>query len=383
MDGYQYEYDYENRIVKITKDSNDIAEFAYDALRRRIEKKDLVDADNTRRYYYNYNWQVLAEYDSSDSFKDLFIYGNYIDEVLMMQGASGPSLRYYIHDHLYSPVAIANAFGLVFERYEYDAYGSCSIMDRFYNPRSESVVGNPYLFTGRRVDILDNSSLKIQYNRNRYYDYYTGRWLTHDPLGYLDSMNLYEYATSNPVVFLDSSGASVFRTIRMIIGICGRPEMILAAYKVAWAAAWTAPGAPYAVPTGGNPWAHCVWSCRMARAEGNNFARIMGEKKEALDTAVADFADTIYDHCWNKLPFGARWYLSEWVCSANQDSDITDNKKGRECVCPEESCEECCTRKDIPKGTPEGDAERPYGERCKGRYKKELEEVHGPIEVEY
>ena len=42
---------------------------------------------------------------------------------------------------------------------------------------------NAYLFTGRRVDILDNGSLKIQYNRNRYYDYYSGRWLTHDPLG--------------------------------------------------------------------------------------------------------------------------------------------------------------------------------------------------------
>ena len=34
-DGYQYEYDYENRIVRITKDGNDIAEFAYDALGRR------------------------------------------------------------------------------------------------------------------------------------------------------------------------------------------------------------------------------------------------------------------------------------------------------------------------------------------------------------
>jgi len=32
------------------------AEFAYDALGRRIEKKDLVDPNNTRRYYYNYNW---------------------------------------------------------------------------------------------------------------------------------------------------------------------------------------------------------------------------------------------------------------------------------------------------------------------------------------
>ena len=35
--GYEYEYDYENRIVKIVKDSNDIAEYAYDALGRRIK----------------------------------------------------------------------------------------------------------------------------------------------------------------------------------------------------------------------------------------------------------------------------------------------------------------------------------------------------------
>jgi len=63
------------------------------------------------------------------------------------------------------------------------------------------------LFTGRRVDILDNSSLKIQYNRNRYYDYYTGRWLTHDTLGYVDGMSLYEYVKSRPTVSADPNGA--------------------------------------------------------------------------------------------------------------------------------------------------------------------------------
>jgi RHS repeat-associated protein len=62
------------------------------------------------------------------------------------------------------------------------------------------------LFTGRRVDILDEGSLKIQYNRNRYYDYYTGRWTTHDPIGYIDGVNLYGYAASNPLVFIDSFG---------------------------------------------------------------------------------------------------------------------------------------------------------------------------------
>jgi RHS repeat-associated protein len=56
------------------------------------------------------------------------------------------------------------------------------------------------------VDILDSGSLKIQYNRNRYYDYYSGRWLTHDPLEYVDGMNLYEYAFSNPIMNADQDG---------------------------------------------------------------------------------------------------------------------------------------------------------------------------------
>jgi RHS repeat-associated protein len=80
----------------------------------------------------------------------------------------------------------------------------------------------PYLFTGRRVDILDNGSLKIQYNRNRYYDYYTGRWLTHDPLSiapnaegrnrfgpvsqYADGLCLYGYCRLNPLNCEDPMG---------------------------------------------------------------------------------------------------------------------------------------------------------------------------------
>jgi YD repeat-containing protein len=58
-DGYGYEYDYENRIVKITKSGQTKAEFAYDALGRRIEVKDCVDNTKTRRFYYDNDWRVL------------------------------------------------------------------------------------------------------------------------------------------------------------------------------------------------------------------------------------------------------------------------------------------------------------------------------------
>jgi len=106
------------------------------------------------------------------------------------------------------------------ERYEYDVYGACRIPHDQYRPRSSTQYANPYLFTGRRLDILDtNGSLKIQYNRNRYYDPQTGRWLTHDPLGitpnppkpntfdivtqYKETTNLYEYGSNDPVMHID------------------------------------------------------------------------------------------------------------------------------------------------------------------------------------
>ncbi len=65
--GYSCEYDYENRIVKITKSGpTTVAEYSYDALGRRVEKKDCVTSANTRRYYYDKDWRVVNDYDGSD-----------------------------------------------------------------------------------------------------------------------------------------------------------------------------------------------------------------------------------------------------------------------------------------------------------------------------
>lgn len=58
--GYQYYYDYENRIIKITKNGQTKAEFTYDDLGKRIRKIDSV-VNKMNTYYYNYNWQVLYD----------------------------------------------------------------------------------------------------------------------------------------------------------------------------------------------------------------------------------------------------------------------------------------------------------------------------------
>jgi RHS repeat-associated protein len=128
----------------------------------------------------------------------------------------GADYYQYTHDHLYSPVALVNLTGsTVLERYEYDAYGNPYILEPNFadDPDGQSDYGNPYLFTGRRVDFLDDGNLILQYNRHRYYDYYMGRWFTQDPMGinpagaanvfaigyqYKAGMNLYDYVGARP-----------------------------------------------------------------------------------------------------------------------------------------------------------------------------------------
>ena len=213
----------------------------HNAFGRRVETKNSLSSANTRRYYYNYNWQIyppsvwriLSDYDGSNNYKRSYVYGNgiyppscwRIDEVLMQFWFYATSqCKYYLHDHLYSPIAVTNYLGQTAERYEYDAYGKCYILEPNFapDPDQKPDFGNPFLFTGRELDILDNGSLRIMNYRHRYYDTYTGRFTTHDPLAivpdsqamnyfkpddqYLQGLSLYEYTSSNPLTAVDPWG---------------------------------------------------------------------------------------------------------------------------------------------------------------------------------
>ena len=246
--GYQYEYDYENRLTRIEQgteqDPCTVADYTYDALGRRVEKLEYDTSgapSSTTQYYYD-GWRVLRETNPDDSDVALrdYIYGNYIDEVLVMvDDPDGTDTDYFFGtDHLFSVVVLFDPCGNVVERYEYDAYGTCHFLAADFSPLSpqESTYGNPIAFTGRRLDQLDDGDLKIYYYRNRYYDPTTGRFISHDPLGvrdgvclvqfarigspvfartfrpsgqYRDGMSLYEYAASVPARVADPHGTSL------------------------------------------------------------------------------------------------------------------------------------------------------------------------------
>ena len=86
-------------------------------------------------------------------------------------------------------LSLNSSAGSVLERYEYDPYGQVTFLDASFSDLSpqESAIGNEYLYTRRRLD----PETGLQLNRERYYHVSLGRWISRDPIGYVDGSNLY------------------------------------------------------------------------------------------------------------------------------------------------------------------------------------------------
>ena len=188
------------------------------------------------RYFYD-GWQVVEERiiqpgasGSSATVWATYVYGNYIDEVVQMQrdlngdgviDEHGTETFYYHTDDMYNVVAITNGQGEVVERYEYTDYGQPIVLTPEGSPRTTttsgtsitsvdgapiSVIGNPYMFTGRRYDWATG----LYHYRHRYYDPVIGRFTTVDPLGLWgdpgNTGNGYTYVANNPWSMLDPFG---------------------------------------------------------------------------------------------------------------------------------------------------------------------------------
>jgi hypothetical protein len=106
---------------------------------------------------------VLLDTDGSGTDQRYYVWGNYIDEALMMKKLIGDNQGdyYYGHDHLYSACVL---FGydsqsqtwVIRERYEYDAYGKMYRLNADFTDFSGTEAGNRYTFTGRELDCIDS-----------------------------------------------------------------------------------------------------------------------------------------------------------------------------------------------------------------------------------
>ena len=170
--------------------------YDYDLLGNRIEEDVTINGGPTQVTRFAYDGQnVWADLNGSNALVTRRLFLNAVDAVIA-RISSGGTVAWYLTDRLGSVRAIVDSTGAIIDQINYDGFGNIISES---NP-SES---DRYLWTGREYDRVTG----LQFNRARYYDPMTGRWITPDPSGIAaGDTNLYRYVKNDPTNETDPSG---------------------------------------------------------------------------------------------------------------------------------------------------------------------------------
>ncbi len=264
-----YRWDALDRLSRVeTRSGQVVARYAYDAMNRRVRKEvtsaaGVPDLVGVTLFFHDASQLVeeLFSLDPTDPGQPFmtarqYVYGPGIDQPCVLdryaagagsapldpasanltQVALGAGVTTQVHRLYYATNSLGSVFGLtntapaigpgepgahLVEAAEYDPYGGHTLFapggtalsvrfDGTDAARSftradrgvRSSFDNPFLFTGRYFD----AETGLHQYRNRYYDAVLGRFLSADPSGYGDSLNLYEYVGGNPLNAVDPYG---------------------------------------------------------------------------------------------------------------------------------------------------------------------------------
>lgn len=111
----------------------------------------------------------------------------------------GIHFRYQYSNHLGSVGLEVDDIGRIISYEEYHPYGTTAYLAKNKTIKSAA---KRYRYTGMERDMESG----LNYHSARYYLPWLGRWLSADPIGIGDGMNLYEYVNGNPVNYSDPNG---------------------------------------------------------------------------------------------------------------------------------------------------------------------------------
>jgi RHS repeat-associated protein len=180
-----YEWDSRNRLTGISGPGLNAA-FAYDTANRRISRT--VNGATTG-YLYDGS-QAIAEITGGGATAALTTSVG-IDEMIARHTDAGS--RVYLTDALGSVIAQAKSDHSIQNFYSYTPYGEVSVLG--------ADEGNSVQYTAR-----ENDETGLYYYRARYYDPVLKRFITEDPIGLKDGLNLYAYVRGMPTLATDPSG---------------------------------------------------------------------------------------------------------------------------------------------------------------------------------
>jgi len=196
-----YTYDYRNRLTEVTTGGSVVATYTYNALDQRIGIK-----DNSTQTWTVYNGAdadatPYADFNGSGSLTDRYLYGPgvvngaAVDE-LLARTSSGGTTAWYLPDKLGSVRDIVSPTGTELDHVVYDSFGNVLTETNAAN-------GDRFKYAGMEFD----SVIGQYYDRARYYDSATGRFMGQDPLGFAaGDANLYGYVQDEVTDATDPSG---------------------------------------------------------------------------------------------------------------------------------------------------------------------------------
>ncbi|BBQ01384.1 hypothetical protein BSFA1_65120 (plasmid) [Burkholderia sp. SFA1] len=123
----------------------------------------------------------------------------------MAEPVAFAQIGYYQCDHLGTPQEITDAQGEVAWSAHYKAWGEAK--EAISTAARRAGISNPLRFQGQYHD----HETGLHYNRNRYYDPATGRFISKDPIGLQGGLNVYQYAP-NPIEWIDPLGLACHQT---------------------------------------------------------------------------------------------------------------------------------------------------------------------------
>ena len=190
-----YAWDSRNRLSTITDASGNKTTMHYDFARNLLGvDKSVGGVVSSQKFVVDAQTNVVFLTDSSGAGVSVLT-GQSLDSHLASVNKAGNTL-FGLGDALGGNTAIADGTGAIASTYSYEPYGQTTgtVPSSF-----------PFAFAGR-IAVAGN----IYYNRNRYYDSGTGRFISEDPSGFGSGTNLHSYAAQDPVDLTDPTGLSTF-----------------------------------------------------------------------------------------------------------------------------------------------------------------------------
>lgn len=196
-----------NMPAKITRGTASLT-YAYDASHERFRQ---IGPEGTT-IYLNPRVDLGAHFEqttfpggSKESRHHIYAGAQVIGE-LVLTSTGVKTTRYFHSDQLGSIDVVTNDLGNVVARYEYQPFGSRTVIQGDANSTKHGFTGHEHL-----------TNVGLIHMNGRVYDPVIARFLSADPTiqfpGNLQSYNRYSYVMNNPLAFTDPSGYGLFSSI--------------------------------------------------------------------------------------------------------------------------------------------------------------------------